>query len=374
METNGKVFITGSTGFIGSKLVARLIERGFSIRGLARKPLESKPGIDYIQGDVTDIDSIRCGMDGCRYAFHLAAYAKNWSRNPTLYDDINIRGARNVFTVAKEYKLERLVWTSTVVTMGPTRPGEIGDEEMPRITEKFFTEYERSKTEMERESFRWVDDGLPLVTVNPTRVYGPEMLGAPKIVNTFPDAGRYRERINPCEAEALQRSHRRGLSESNTVSIMIDTFRKGRFPILLNRGVNIGNYAFIDDVVKGHILAMERGRIGERYILGGENVSLDGLFRTIERIDEKKRFQLKIYWIIPMLVAYVFKYRARLFGTYPPITPGWVRTFLADWAFSSEKAKRELGYQPLSLEEGLRKTCAWLSELDTKLDNYAGKP
>jgi farnesol dehydrogenase len=334
MDTTGNVFMTGSTGFIGAILLDKLVRRGFSIKAIVRQiPTEPNPKVEYTLGDITDIASLRHGMNGCRYVFHLAAYAKNWAPNPKTFERINIEGTRNVFSAAREFGIERLVWTSTIVTLGPTPPGVVGDETMPRITEHCFTEYERTKTMMERETSQWIADGLPLVIVNPTRVYGPGVL-----------------------------------SESNSVTKLIHDFRHGRFPILLNRGVNIGNYGFADDVAEGHLLAMERGRIGERYILGGENVSLEKLFQLVNQIDGKKRFQLKIFWLVPIIVSKLFELRAQFFGVYPPITPSWVRTFLADWSFSCQKSEQELGYQPTSLEEGIRKTCQWLDEVKPQFD------
>jgi farnesol dehydrogenase len=333
MDTAGKIFITGSTGFIGSVLLEKLVQRGFSVNALVRtmpEPKQNVEAVEYTVGDITSLESLRQGMKNCRYVFHLAAYAKNWSPNPKDYEQINIGGTRNVFTIAKELGVERIVWTSTIVTLGFTPPGRIGNETMPRITKHCFTEYEQTKTLMELESAQWINDGLPLIIVNPTRVYGPGLF-----------------------------------SESNTVSKLIHDFRRGRFPFLLNRGVNIGNYGFVNDVAEGHLLAMEHGKIGERYILGGENVSLKQLFQTVDRIDGKKRFQLKIYWVIPMIVAYFFQLRAQYFGVYPPITPGWLRTFLVDWTFSCDKAKQELGYTPIPFEEGIRKTCQWLDTLST---------
>ena len=328
MDTTKKVFLTGGTGFIGSALIAKLLERGFSIRALARNAAaKAQPNLEYIVGDITDIDSLRSGMSGCRYVFHLAAYAKNWAADPQTYTQVNIGGTKNVFTAALELNVERIVWTSTIVTLGCTPPGVVGNEQMPRQSELCFTEYERTKTVMERESAQWVKNGLPLVVVNPTRVFGP----------------------------GLQ-------SESNSVTKLIDQYRCGRFPILLNRGRNIGNYGFIDDVAEGHILAMERGKIGERYILGGENVSLAQLFQTVDKVDGKKRFQLKIFWVLPMLVAYYLELQAGCLGVYPPITPGWIRTFLRDWAFSCEKAEQELGYKVTPFEEAVRRTCQWLQE------------
>jgi len=326
MDTSKKIFVTGSTGFIGSVLIAQLLERGFSVRALRRSvPAESQRNLEYISGDVTDKETLRNGMAGCGYVFHLAAYAKNWAADPQIYTRVNIEGTRNVFAVAQELNVERIVWTSTIVTLGFTPPGIVGNEQMPRHTEQCFTEYERTKTVMEREAAKWISDGLPLVMVNPTRVFGP----------------------------GLQ-------SESNSVTKLIDRYRRNSFPFLLNWGRNIGNYGFIDDVVQGHILAMERGKIGERYILGGENVSLKKLFQTADSIDGKKRFQLKLFWLIPMLVAYYLELQAKCFGIYPPITPGWVRTFLVDWTFSCEKAERELGYKITPFEVALRRTCRWL--------------
>jgi len=328
MDTSKKVFITGSTGFIGSALIEKLLAKGFSVRALKRQvPVTPRPNLEYITGDITDIESLRTGMTGCDYVFHLAAYAKNWAKDPKIYTQVNIEGTQNVFAVAQELNVQRIVWTSTIITLGFTPTGVVGNETMPRTSERFLTEYERTKTTMEREAAEWINRGLPLVIVNPTRVFGPGVR-----------------------------------SESNSVTKLIDEFRRGLFPILLNRGRNIGNYGFIDDIADGHLLAMERGKIGERYILGGENVSLEKIFQTVDKIDGKKRFQLKIFWLIPMLVAYYLELQAKCLGIYPPITPGWLRTYLFDAAFSCEKAERELGYRITPFEDAVRQTCRWLDE------------
>lgn len=328
MDYSGKVFLTGSTGFIGRILVEKLLKRGCTVRALTRQPKESRDGVEYVVGDITDIESLRRGMDGCRYVIHLAAYAKSWSRDRSLFDRVNIEGTRNVYAVAGKYGVERIVWTSTVVTLGPTPQGVVGDEAMPRTTERFYTDYERTKTLMERETLsKWVPEGLPVVVVNPTRVFGPGLL-----------------------------------SESNTVPQLIAVHRRGLMPVLFNLGKNVGNYVLVDDVAEGHLLAMERGRVGERYLLGGDNASLKELFQTIDRIDGVKRFQIPIFWFLPMVVAYAAEARANLLGLYPPFTPDWLRTFLADWAFSCDKAKRELGYEWTPFEEGMRRTCRWLDD------------
>ena len=284
--------------------------------------------VELVRGDITDRQSLLRGMEGCDRVFHLAAYAKNWARDPQTYFDMNVQAVRNVFDAARQRGVRRVVWTSTMVTFGPTPAGVVGDEAMPRITERRYTEYERTKTLAEREALQAAAEGFPVVIVNPTRVFGP--------------------------------GH---LTEGNALAKLIDDYDRGRVPMLLNRGVNVGNYVLVDDVVEGHLLAMEKGRLGERYILGGENVSLREFFRMIDRVSGKRHFQLPLLGVTPLVFAYLLKKRAQWFGVYPQITPGWVRTFLVDWAYSSGKAERELGYRPTPLIDGLRTTYQWLQRI-----------
>ncbi|MDO5582203.1 MAG: SDR family oxidoreductase [Planctomycetia bacterium] len=341
MDKNSKILITGATGFIGTTLVRQLLADGYRLRCMSRsnpvfppgfegdpKDLWENPNCEHFQGDASDPDSIRKAVKGCRYIFHLAGYAKNYSKDPSIYKHINIDAMRNVFQTGKEEAVERIVWTSTIVTLGPTMPGEIGNEDTPRKTDKYFTEYEETKSIAEKEAFQWIKNGLPLVIVNPTRVYGPGQL-----------------------------------SEGNALGRLIDDYDRGKMPFLPNRGINIGNYVLVDDVAKGHYLAMEKGRIGERYILGGENASLKEFFQIISKITGKKHFQIPMLVPGPLIFSYMQLYAAKIFGIYPRITPGWIRTFVADWTYSCDKAKKELGYSPASLEEGLAKTIDWLYKM-----------
>lgn len=325
----GPVFVTGGTGFVGGRLVAALLERGRRVRALARpasgRTVGGNGNLQWVTGDVLDRDSLRRGLEGCTEVFHLAAYAKNWAKDPSTFFRVNVDGARNVFDAAEEAGLRRVVYTSTVVVFGPTRPGIVGDEAMPRATPRFFTEYEESKVVAEREALEQASRGLPVVIVHPTRLYGPGPL-----------------------------------TEGNSVSLMIDQYDRGRFPALLNGGGDVGNYAFVDDVVRGHLLAMEKGRTGERYLLGGENVSLKGLFSLVDELTDRTHFQVSLPRRVALLYAGLEKRKAEWLGVYPKVTPGWVETFLADWAFTSAKAERELGYRVTPLREGLRRTLDWL--------------
>jgi nucleoside-diphosphate-sugar epimerase len=323
------IFVTGATGFIGTKLVNELIRQGHTVHALTRAS-SNRDGLAHerirlVQGDIMDSDSLAAGMKGCTHVFHLAAYAKNWAPDPKIFFDQNIIGMRNVFETAKQLGVQRVVWTSTIVTFGPTAPGVVGDETMPRITARYYTEYEETKEIAEKAALSLASDGFPVVIVNPTRVYGPGKL-----------------------------------TEGNSVSLMIDQYDRGLVPILLNRGMNIGNYALVDDLVRGHILAMEKGRIGERYIIGGENASLKHFYELVDEVSGKKHFQMNLSPKVGLAYGGIQKFAAEMFGIYPQITTGWVETFLQDWAYSCAKAERELGYKFTPLKEGIRLTYEWI--------------
>ncbi|MCJ7441070.1 MAG: NAD-dependent epimerase/dehydratase family protein, partial [Thermoanaerobaculaceae bacterium] len=173
-------FVTGATGFIGSKLVAELVRRGHAVRALVRRTSSHRDlegeRIATVEGDIGDRGSLLRGMEGCSGVFHLAAYARNWARDPSTFFEVNVEGTRNVLGAAKSAGVGKVVLTSTMVTLGPTPPGTVGDERMARITPRFYTEYEESKTVAEHEALRMASEGLPVVVVNPTRVYGPGKL------------------------------------------------------------------------------------------------------------------------------------------------------------------------------------------------------
>ena len=336
----GKVLVTGATGFIGTRLIQALVARGEQVRALSRRPNlrpDPPPGfgwedggpltsplVEWVPGNITDPASLARGIEGCDRVFHLAACAKNWAPDRRVFYEMNVRGMHNVFDAAQQAGVRGVVWTSSMVTFGATPRGQTGTEAMPRTTRPF-NEYERTKVIAEREALQRAAEGLPVVIVNPARVYGP--------------------------------GH---LTEGNAVSLLIDDYDRGRMPILLNRGVNVGNWVLVDDVVEGHLLAMERGRTGQRYLLGGENASLRQFFRLIDRVSGKRHFQVPVFKPGAMVFATVQEALAKEFGVYPRITPGWVRMFLAEWAFSTAKAEHELGYRPTPLEAGLRITYEWL--------------
>jgi len=329
------VFVTGSTGFIGTALVNELVRRGHTVHALARL-VSNTDGLKHervsiVRGNIMNRESLVRGLQGCTQVYHLAAYAKNWARDPSTFFRQNVDGTKNVLQAARDAGVQRIVFTSTVVVFGPTPPGVVGDESMPRITQKYCTTYEESKAVAEREALKQAASGLPVVIVNPTRVYGP---------------GKW--------------------TEGNSVSLMLHRYQRGKFPILLNKGKDVGNYVLVDDLVRGHILAMEKGRLGERYILGGENISLKGLFAIVDEQTGKRHRQINLPPRLAMWYSALEQKKAEWFGLYPQVTPGWVQTFLQDWAYGSAKAERELGYQITPLREGIRRTLDWIRKTKEK--------
>ncbi len=328
MERPSAALVTGSTGFIGTRLAAELARRGRAVRALVRARSDRSgledPRIEPVPGDVLEIESLRRAMTGCGEVYHLAAHARNWAPDPATFHRINVEGTRNVLEAARQAGVRRVVVASSIVTLGPTPPGVVADETAPRRLPPF-TEYEASKLEAEREVMGVVARGLEAVVVNPTRVFGP---------------GKW--------------------TEGNSVSRLVDLYDRGRLPFLLAGGRGVGNYAYVSDLVAGFIAAMERGRPGERYILGGENASLRHLFDLVDQASDRRHLRLPLPAALARAYARMEWRRAEWLGSYPLITPGWLETLLRDGAFSCAKAERELGYRVTPLAEGIRQTWEWI--------------
>ncbi|MGD0498935.1 MAG: NAD-dependent epimerase/dehydratase family protein [Bryobacteraceae bacterium] len=319
--------ITGATGFIGATLAKRLADRGELVHALCRGAADAAPlvhdNIRVVRGDVRDPEAVERAMGGCDRVFHLAGYARNWSRDRRAFQETNVGGLHAVLETARRLPVRKVVFTSSALTLGPSTGAPV-DESTRRLA-RSFTAYESSKLAAEELARQYARRGTPVTIVNPTRVFGPGLL-----------------------------------TEGNSVTRMIQWYIGGRWRWLPAGGGQIGNWAFVDDVVRGHLLAMENGRPGETYILGGENASLKEFFDLVSTISGR-RYRLFPIPYRAALTAALFEWiRAECSSHYPLVTPGWARCFAKDWACSSAKAMRELGYSVTPLGEGLRKTIEWL--------------
>ena len=327
-----KCFLTGITGFIGSNLARNLATDGHQVNAIIRGPVSEEfkeyPTVRFFKSDLHNLEMLKQAMEGCDVAFHLAAYAKPWSKNPHDFHRINVEGAANVFEAALASGVKKVVFTSTAGTTSPSPGLEPMDESCQR-TIPFFNDYESTKAEAEEVAMEYCRKGLQIVIVNPTRVYGPGPLNA-----------------------------------SNSLTRMIDGYVKGSWRIIPGDGNKTGNYVYIDDVVDGHMLAAEKGRAGEKYILGGENLTFNELFGVLASVTGKKRRMLHLPLSIMMVISKMMVWQNKITGVSPAITPGFVRKYMVHWSLTSDKAIRELGYRFTSFGKGAQMTLEWLEKRD----------
>ncbi len=319
-----QIFITGATGFIGGQLARKLLRMGHTLHLIHREQspmpaFATHPRVRLFKGDLLDPISLQGAMAGCEQVYHLAAYAKSWAKQESVYEAVNVTGTEYVLRAALAQGVQKLVFTSTAGTLGPSDHFPM-DEFRPRKV-PFFNPYERTKFRAEEVVQAYADKGLPSVIVNPPRVFGPGVM-----------------------------------NESNAATRLIALYLSGRWRIILGNGSGVGNYAFVDDVVQGHMLAMQYGKTGERYILGGTNLSLKTYLDLVAELSGK-HYHL---FAIPMPVAIGFArweaFRAKYFQHYPLITPSWLEKYKYNWALTSRKAERELGYTITPVREALQLT------------------
>ena len=325
-----KIYITGATGFIGSNLTKRLIEEGNTVHALIRNPAKSKKinfeNVFFKNGDLLNTDSLYQGMKGCEEVYHLAAFARPWAKQQDTYYKINVQGTLNVLLAAIKAGVKKVVITSTAGVLGPSEKDPV-TENSGSINHPF-TEYEKTKKLMEEKVWQFPKKQTQVVIVLPSRLYGPGEL-----------------------------------TVSNSVTKLIKLYCKGLWRLIPGNGQSIGNYVFINDVLDGLILAMKKGRSGERYIIGGQNLTYNEFFNTLGKVFGKNRFMIKIPLKMIMFIAGILLHLAELTGKPPVITPVWVKKYYHSWIISSNKAKNELGYQITSLQEGINKTLEWLNDV-----------
>lgn len=323
--------ITGANGFIGQRLAERLSSEGHQVRCLVRSPekfsaLSSLPGVTSQIGDLDDTDALAEGVKGCDTVFHLAAYARPWSKDKSLPYRINVTGTENLLKASLVAGVKRLVFTSSAAVIGPSPGVEPIDEDFPR-TVPYFNEYEETKAAAEELVRSYSRDGMECVIVNPPRVYGPGQMNM-----------------------------------SNATTSMIQQYALGKWHIMPGDGTCFGNYVLVDDVVSGHILAALRGRPGHRYALGGENLTFSQFFEILAELTGRRHRLVPLPVWLMVAAANVMEWQASVTGIPPLITAPWVKKYLNHWSLSSQKAITELGYNITPFREGAKMTLEWLKK------------
>lgn len=319
--------MTGASGFVGSAVARALVGAGFAVRALvrARSPRRNIEGlpVELIEGDMRDVHTVAAAAAGARYVFHVAADYRLWAPDPREIERNNLSGTRAVMEAARAAGAERIVYTSSVATLKLSKDGTPADEAVPLTESEAIGSYKRSKVAAERLVESMIADGLPAVIVNPTAPIGP-----------------------------------RDVRPTPTGRILIEA-ASGRMPAFVDTGLNI---VHVDDVAAGHLAALRQGRIGERYILGGENMTLAEMLAMIARHVGRQppRVRLPRQLIYPL--AYGAEAAARLTGREPFVTVDGLRMAKSCMFFTSAKAEREFGYKARPAGDAIADALHWFRE------------
>lgn len=320
-----KAFVTGGTGFIGSAVIRRLLANGIQVRVLIRPHantimLENLP-VERCTGDLSNVSVLVEGMRGCDWVFHVAALYAYWGYSWEDFYQTNVEGTRHVLEAARNSEVKRIVYTSSIACLGTPPDGTPGNEDTPVTIRDMIGYYKRSKFMAEEVARDFASHGLPVVIVNPAAPVG---IGDHKPTQT----GK-----------------------------MILDFLKGKMLAYVDTGLTIVD---VDDVAQGQLLALEKGRIGERYILGGENLSLKQVLDILAEVSGRPPVKLRIPRSLAMIWAYLDTSIALLNPNHiPTATPEAVRVSKKKEYFSSAKAMRELGYTFTPAREALLKAVIW---------------
>jgi dihydroflavonol-4-reductase len=328
MIADKPALVTGASGFVGSAVARALLAAGRPVRVLLRPSSDRRNvadlNVDVRMGSLEDPASLATALTGCGALFHVAADYRLWVRDPSVMYQANVEGTRALMNAALATGVERIVYTSSVATLGLGADGSPADETTPSALTDMVGPYKRSKFLAEEVVRAMVGErGLPAVIVNPSTPIGP-----------------------------------RDVKPTPTGRIIVEA-ASGRMPAFVDTGLNL---VHVDDVAAGHLLAEKRGRIGERYILGGEDLSLGEILRRIAMLTGRRppTISLPIPAIWP--IAIIAEAAAQITGREPFVTLDGLRMARKKMFFSSAKAKRDLGYAPRPAEAGLADAIAWFRQ------------
>jgi len=328
--------VTGATGFVGSHVARQLVASGQSVRVLVRASsnlrLLEDIAAERVEGDLRDAASIDRAMRGVRRVFHVAADYRLWTRHPEELYESNVEGTRRLIAATQRAGVERVVYTSTVATIAVPQHGALPNETTQAEIGEMIGHYKRSKFLAEQVAVEAAKAGAPVVIVNPTAPVGP---------------GDWKP--------------------TPTGRIILD-FLRGKMPAYVNTGLNV---VAVEDVAAGHLLAAEKGRIGERYILGGRNMTLKEILDALSAITGRRAPRVKLPHVVALMAGYADEMYSRMAGREPQIPVEGVKMSRHKMFIESDKAARELGYKPGKIEVGLERAVRWYEE-NGYIPNRAG--
>ncbi|GFO54311.1 dihydroflavonol-4-reductase [Geomonas sp. Red276] len=319
-----KAFVTGATGFIGASIVRELLKDGVEVRVLARPGSDRRNldglEVEIFEGDLSDQASLTRGLAGCGRLFHAAADYRLWTKNPASMYDANVGGTTRILTAALEAGVEKVVYTSSVGTLGNPGDGTPGTESTPVDFGQMVGDYKKSKFLAERAAEGLIENGLPLVIVNPSTPVGPM-----------------------------------DIKPTPTGKIIVD-FLNGKMPAYLDTGLNLID---VETCARGHLLAAEKGRIGEKYILGNENLTLARIFTLLSEITGLKAPKVRLPYYPILAAAYVNEAISAVTGKEPLIPLAGVQMAKKFMYFDPSKAVAELGLPLTPIKGSLERAVDW---------------
>jgi dihydroflavonol-4-reductase len=321
-----KVFITGATGFVGANIVRLLIEEKYQVKALVRKKADltnlQNLEIELVTGDLGD-ENLSEKMRDCDYLFHVAAQYSLWQKDQDLLWQSNVFGTKNILQSAEKAGIKRTVYTSSVAAIGVRKDGKLADETYQSPVENLIGNYKKSKYYAEQEAQKAIALGQDIVIVNPTT-----------------PIGAYDVKPTPT-GEIIQR------------------FLTGKMPAFVNTGLN-----FIDvkDVAKGHLLALQKGKTGERYIIGNQNLTLQNFLEKLAQVTGKKPPTIKLPLWLPLTIAFCDEYILSKLGKTPSVAVEAVKMSAQFMYYDSSKAIQELGLPQTDIEEAIQDAVIWFQE------------
>jgi len=320
-----KVLVTGATGFLGGRVAEALRASGHEVRCLVREPQRAAlpPTLDAVRGDVTDPAAFREAASGTQAIVHCAALVRSWTRDRRDFDRVNLGGLKNALDASREVGA-RLLFTSSFIVLGPSQ-GTVLSEDASSSAPRLHNDYQRTKWLADQLARHAAAQGAAVVRLYPGVVYGP--------------------------------GH---LTQGNHVVRLLLQHARGELPGLLGGGNRRICFSYAADVAAGFVAALERAPAGSAYLLGGENRTVADLFEAFHAASGIAPPRRSVpFWMAAVLGRYQ-RWRAELFGIEPELTDEVVQIYRREWAFSSARAERELGYAITPLEEGIRETARWL--------------
>jgi dihydroflavonol-4-reductase len=316
--------VTGASGFLGSHVARLLAERGEHVRVLLRATSQTRSleglAVERASGDLRDETSLAKALAGVRIVYHVAADYRLWARDPREIYESNVQGTCNLLEAAKRANVEKFVYTSTVGTIAVPRHGALPDENTITFIQEMIGAYKRSKWLAEQEARQAAAAGLPVVIVNPTTPVGP------------------------------------GDAKPTPTGRIIVDFLNGRMPAYVDTGLN---FVPVEDAAAGHLLAAERGRIGERYILGGENLTLKQALEILSRVSGRRAPRVRVPHVLALAAGYADAALSRLVGREPQIPLDGVRMARHNMFVSTEKARAELGFVAEPIAAAFARAVRW---------------